>query len=573
MLRWLAVLCGVVLLYFLATGRVARHHLEQAKSDVDQVRHALLASDHDAAHRWMTKAQSQAHDAHDWLAGPAWAGVGQVPWLGRPAKVERGLAGVAVTLADRALPAAVQAGDDLTPSQLRLPDGAVRLAAFASAVDPLDVAAAATAQAQRQVAALPHSTWLPPANHARTGASSLIGQLHRILRDAHDAAALAPGMLGGQGTRRYLLVVENDAEARGLGGLPGVTAVLTVSNGRLSFGRFENNSFLNLPPSPPVPVGAAYRNTYADTDALTDFVDSDLSPDFPTVGKVWVAMWKAKTGEQLDGAIAADPTTLSYLLSATGPAYLADGTKVSGKNIVALTEQEAYSRFDSLAARQAFFIRVARAAANQLVNAPHGSAHALVEAMSHAVTEHRLMVWSARAEEQSTLDATPLAGGLPDTESPFVAVTVNNSQGSKLDYYLEKSVTYDRTACSVSGEQLSTVTVRLHNGAPANLPAYVTTRLGGTGRFPVGSERSLVALYTTHGANLLGVTADGTSIAASIGEEVGHPRYDVEIDTAAGATTTLVFHVIEPRHDDPVTVWRQPGINPEVVRLVGSACG
>ena len=340
----------------------------------------------------------------------------------------------------------------------------------------------------------------------------------------------------------------------------------------LSFGRFANNSFLDVPPSVPVAVSAAYRKTYADTDVLTNFEDSDVSPDFPTVGKVWAAMWQARTGERLDGAIAADPTALSYLLGATGPATLADGTEGSGDNLVSLTEQHAYSRFDSLAARQAFFLEVAQAAAGQVVDAPHWSSQELVTAMTRAVTEHRLMVWSAHRDEQTTLIATPLAGGLPDSTAPFVGVTVNNAQGSKLDYYLERSVTYDRTSCSVSGMQLSTVTVRLRNAAPATLPAYVTIRMGAAKHRPVGSERSLVALYTTHGANLLSVTADGISTVASIGEEVGHPRYEVDVDTVAGATTTLVFHLIEPRSDAPVALWHQPGVNPETMRTVGARC-
>lgn len=555
------------------TGLIARHHLEQAKSDVDQVRVALLGSDQESAHAWMKRAQSQAHSAHTWLAGPVWAVGEHVPWLGRPARVERGIAGVAVTLADRALPAAVEAGDALTPTRLRKPNGAVRLAAFGRATAPLDAAAAATDQARREVAALPHSTWLPPANHARSSASSLIGDLHRILRDAHDAAALAPTMLGGQGTRRYLLVVENDAEARGLGGLPGVSAVLTASHGRLSLDDFQTNTYLDgLPASYSVDVPADFRRTYAGSDVLSVFQDTDVSPDFPVVGKIWAAMWQARTGERLDGALAADPTALSYLLDATGPATLPDGSQVSGDNVVSLTQQVAYSRFHSLQKRQAYFIEVARAAAKQVVDVPHGSAHDLVQAMSRAVTEHRLMVWSADPGEQSILAATPLAGALPETTAPFVGVTVNNAQASKLDYYLEKSVTYQRTGCSVSRQQLSTVTVQLHNAAPRHLPAYVTYRLGESAKDPLGSERSLVALYATHGASLLDVSVDGEPALASLGEEVGHPRYEVDLHTNRGATTTLVFHLIEPRSEARPIVWRQPGITPLQVRVSGRRC-
>ena len=40
-------------------------------------------------------------------------------------------------------------------------------------------------------------------------------------------------------------------------------------------------------------------------------------------------MWQHKTGEHLDGALALDPTALSYLLHATGPATLPDGSRVT----------------------------------------------------------------------------------------------------------------------------------------------------------------------------------------------------------------------------------------------------
>jgi hypothetical protein len=476
-------------------------------------------------------------------------------------------------LADRALPPAVQAAADLTPSHLRDATGAIRLSVFQAAAPPLAAAATATRAASAAVATLPGSTWLPAANHARSSAGSLIDDLSRVLRDASDASRLAPAMLGGGGIRRYLLVVENDAEARGLGGLPGVAGVLTVAGGKVSFGRFVNNGFVHEIPEGRVPVYADYLKTYAGSDVLTNFEDSDVSPDFPIVGKVWLAMWQATTGQRLDGAIAADPTALSYLLGATGPATLPDGTVISARNVVAVTEQQAYARFSSLPARQAYFIEVARAVSQRVVGAPHGSAHALVTAMSRAVTEHRLAVYSAHPEEQSVLAATPLAGGLPRTSAPFVGLTVNNGQGSKLDYYLHRSVSYDRGGCSVSRRQLSTVTMRLVNAAPPNLPPYVTIRLADARRNPLGSERLLVALYATQGAQLTGVTANGSQVLASVGSEEGHPRYEVGVTIDRGATTTLVFYLTEPASRRPVETWQQPGVNRQDLTVSGRRCG
>jgi hypothetical protein len=567
---------AVVFGYFLVTGLVARHDLERARADVNEVKAALLTANPAAAHRWMSAAQHDAHSARSWLAGPAWSVAAHIPWLGRPARVAVGLAHVAVTLSDRALPPAVKAGEALSPTDLRRGNGAIRLAGFGSAAPSLAIAVSQMASAERSIAKLPSSTWLPAANHALSRARSLVTQLQQRLGDARDAARLAPAMLGGHGSRHYLVVVENDAEARGLGGLPGAMAVLSVSHGRLALGHFENNTYLTRPPVPPVAVPQDYRDTYAASDVLTNFPDSDVSPDFPVVAKVWLAMWRATTGQQLDGAIVADPTALSYLLNVTGPATLPDGTTVSGKDLVALTEQQVYSRFPAFRdfpAREAFFIDVARAVAQRIVNAS-GGAKPLVDAMSRAVGEHRLLIWSAHPTEQATLARTPLAGALPVTSAPFVGVIVNNGQGSKLDYYLDRSVTYDRGGCTTDHLQLSTVTVRLHNGAPANLPAYVTLRVGAGARHnPLGSERLFVSLYTTAGALLTGVSDDGGTVFATHGSEAGHPRFEVDVTTDAGATTTLVFHLIEPKTKLPVTIWRQPGVRPEVVRTTGAGCG
>lgn len=575
MIRLRYVVLGVALVagYFLASGLIARHHLERAKYDVEQLRSSLLASDHASAHRWMTAAQSQARSAHRWLVGPAWAGAAHLPWLGRPARVERGLADVAVRLAVDALPPAVAAGDALTPSHLRRHDGAIRLDVFRAAAAPLARAATAADAASRQVATLPRSSWLPAANHAVSSAGSLIDDLRRVLRDAGDASRLAPDMLGGAGVRRYLLVVENDAEARGLGGLPGVTAVVSVANGRLRLSDFHNNSYLVGLGKVAVDLPAAFRRTFAGDKVTTDFRDTDLSPDFPIAGKVWLAMWQAKTGERLDGAIAADPTTLSYLLDATGPAMLPDGTTVSADNVVSLTEQTIYSHVRPLAAREAYFIKIAQAAASQVIDAPHGSAHALVAAMSRAVTEHRLVLYSARPAEQTTLLATPLAGALPRTTAPFVAAIVNNGQASKLDYYLQRSVSYDRTGCSVSGMQLSTVTVRITNTAPEHLPAFVTHRSRSTRDDPLGSERLRVALYATAGAELLNATLDGSQLLVRPGSDAGHPRFESDVTVNRSATVTLVFHLIEPKSSAPPLIWRQPGVTPMTVDVAGRRCG
>ncbi len=57
----------------------------------------------------------------------------------------------------------------------------------------------------------------------------------------------------------------------------------------------------------------------------------NLSPHFPDTAKIWLASWEQKTGEQLDGAIAADVYALGDLVAASDqPVSLPDGRSISG---------------------------------------------------------------------------------------------------------------------------------------------------------------------------------------------------------------------------------------------------
>jgi Protein of unknown function (DUF4012) len=85
--------------------------------------------------------------------------------------------------------------------------------------------------------------------------SNALGKVDRELtsasREADDAVAaarLAPAILGGGGTRRYLLTVQNGAESRATGGFIGNWGILTGEGGKVHLDQFEEIALLNPPP-------------------------------------------------------------------------------------------------------------------------------------------------------------------------------------------------------------------------------------------------------------------------------------------------------------------------------------
>jgi len=278
----------------------------------------------------------------------------------------------------------------------------------------------------------------------------------------------------------------------------------------------------------------------------------------------------------VDGVIAVDPTALGYLLSVTGPATLPDKSQVNGDNAVALTQSTSYARFTGTggvanAQRKAYLLEVARAASTKIVSA-RGDSTALLGAVGRAAGERRILVWSADPAVQADLAQTSVAGVIPTSTAPYVGLSIVNNGGNKLDYYLDRSLTWQRTGCGQT--RLTTVTITLTNNAPASgLAPYVTGRLDTHSyRVRPGDNRLGVSYLATQGALMNGVTVAGRPGTASIGSENGHPVYSVDLELPRGTSRTIELRLTEPAGTGAPIVLRQPLVRPLYVSLRDSIC-
>ncbi|MFF4208648.1 DUF4012 domain-containing protein [Streptomyces sp. NPDC001796] len=562
------------------TGLLARSELLAARTDLDALRQSVAAAPVSGPERERQRAvqsaAAHAGRAHRLTTGPAWYTAAHLPFLGDPLRTVRGAAYAADRLS----------GDVLTPLTGALPkpsvdghDGGVpeALASLQKHAPDVVRAARVAAEVQADVHALPRSTWLPAADRARAVLAQQADRLASVLTDASVAARVLPSMLGTQGERRYFLAFQNLAEARGTGGLPGAFAVLRADRGHLSFERFGNNTEME-PVKPDIDLGADFNARYTGSDPAHTWPNSNMSPHFPYAARIWTAAWQKHTGERVDGAIAVDPVTLSRFLRVTGPARMADGTVLTADNVVDLTERVSYARYKDVTRRKAFFVDAARAAAGPLITAA-GDMHrlpALLLAMNDAQRDGRLKVWSAHPNEQRLLETRPYSGTLPDTPGPFAGLVVNNAAGSKLDYYLDRSLTWEAGGCS-GGRRAVTVTVSLTNRAPTSgLPDYVTLREDKPPyRTHPGDNRLLVSYYAGTGAAFDGATLDGRPAQLSPGVERGHPVFTLDVELPANSRRTLVLHLLEPHATGTPTLLQQPLVTPlrATVKPAGEACG
>jgi hypothetical protein len=386
---------------------------------------------------------------------------------------------------------------------------------------------------------------------------------------------ILPAMLGQDGPKRYFLAFQNEAEARGTGGLPGAFAIIEANHGKVRFTRMESNTTLNGVAAT-VNLGPEYRTLYDGADTTTLYVNSNLSPHFPYAAQIWASMWKKYSGQKVDGVLAVDPTALSYLLAVTGPATLPDKTQVSAANAVALTQSTNYAKFGGLSRsaidqRKAYQLEIASAASKKILDA-RGDPTALLRAAGTAAGERRILVWSADPAIQADLAQTSVAGIIPKTTAPYAGLSIVNDGGNKLDYYLDRSLTWQRTGCGPT--RRTTVTITLTNNAPASgLPPYVTAR-SDRHPYPIkpGDNRLDVSYLATQGALMEGVTVDGRPDTASIGAERGHPVYTVDLELPRGTSRTIVLTLSEPAGTGAPIVLRQPLVRPLNVTIHDAVC-
>jgi hypothetical protein len=550
------VLAG--LLWLAVTAVLARHQVQATQQSVGRLRTALAHADLPAARTAAASVTAHARSAHRLTTGPAWWISAQIPWAGAPARSIRGCAAQSDQLGSTVLSPLLELADSLSPGGL-VDHGTIRLRPLIDAAPVLRQAELRLQAGSRQVDRLPGNTWLDAADRSRTSLRADLTKLAEQLQPINQAADVLPDLLGRTGTKRYFVGLENEAESRGVGGIPGAFAIVTARDGTLSFDRFESDTTLSKVRTD-LDLGSEYDQRYRAADPVNTYSNSTISPDFSDAGRIWAAMWLKYSGQRIDGALAIDPTAISYLLKVTGPARLADGSTVDGDEVISLTQQTLYRTHPDKAARKAYLLEIARAISVRLLSA-HGST-GLARAASRAAGEHRIVAWSADPTVEQQLATGSMAGALHAGSGYFAGFSTVNATGGKLDYYLTRAMTYSRQGCGAGSTSVSRFTL-VNAVPPGPLPGYVTLRLDAPGyRTRPGDNKVLLSYYVTPGARIDSVTVDGRRAVAMPSSEHGLTVLTLPLELARGSSHTVTVTATEPARSDRTEFLRQPAVNP-----------
>jgi hypothetical protein len=348
-------------------------------------------------------------------------------------------------------------------------------------------------------------------------------------------------LAGADAPKRYMIAFQNSAEARGTGGILGAFAIVDMNKGSFAVIRTGSNAVLYSLKDVPVKVPAEFTKLYGKNPAILQ--NSNLSPHFPYGAEIWMGLWKKQFGEQLDGVIAVDPSALSYVLKATGPITLANGSVITSDSVVAETLQKAYKRYEKdNNARKQYLVDIMNAAASKITSGQYSKIE-MAKALMRGIIENRILMYSRDSAAENELASVRLGGFLNTAPNNEFRVVIQNIDASKLDYYLQKNIVVDIKSCK--NIQQTQVRVKLTNTLKSGkgLPAYVLTRAdkGKPIDLVTGQHRFKLFIYGPTNAKLVSVLRENRTQGLGGGSaERGRPIYVADVDLAPGQSENLL---------------------------------
>jgi Protein of unknown function (DUF4012) len=554
--RIIGVIVALFVLWVVLSGLtvlLAARHVQQGADQVQTARGTLSADGllSGAPLNPLREAEASFSSAHSLLSSPLLWPVDVLPVVGRQLRSVQDLStaagqvsrtGVATVNQSRAL---LKLPHTAGPDRIKTLQRLARLASTThTALNSVDLG--------------PSNALIGPLARQRTKFATELSQVQTTL--ARTSAAVSAAVTILKGPQNYLLLAANNAEMRSGSGDFLEAGVIDTSNGNLHLSGMQPTPNLLLPEGA-VPVKGDLEARWGFLEPGVDWRNLGLTPQFDVNGALAARMWKANTGQQVDGVMALDVTGLQELLTVTGPVTLPGGTVVTSKTVDQLLLHDEYATASDNTTRVNELGTLATAVMHSLETEPLGL-HATVDALASATAGRHLMLWSADPATEKVWRTTGVSGEL---HGDSLVSDVINRGGNKLDQYL--SVGNTLTLTPQNGRTEATLTVTLANHTPGGQVAYIA------GPYP--------GLGTTYGQYLGIVTVnlpdDVSDLSLGTGEQavVDGPEgpslvVGVNVSILAGATQTVTFHFSLPQEHGQLTVVPSTRIPPETWNAGGT---
>lgn len=270
-------------------------------------------------------------------------------------------------------------------------------------------------------------------------------------------------LLGGNGPRKYLFLLQNNHELRATGGFIGSYALLDVNDGIVR--RFFVDGIFN--PDGQLKENIVPPKAIQKISAAWSLHDSNWFPDFPASAEKAMFFYEKTGGPTVDGVVTLTPTVMQKLLAVTGPITLPQyGLTVDADNFIPVIQEQVEVKYDKeenqpkkvLGDLLSLLIEKVFASQDRV------TLSRMAQALTEGLNEKHVLLYARHPETEALIDGAGWSGRVLPASKDYLSVIHTNINGYKTDGVIDETIRH-KAEIGADGSVIDTVTItRTHNG-------------------------------------------------------------------------------------------------------------
>jgi hypothetical protein len=286
---------------------------------------------------------------------------------------------------------------------------------------------------------------------------------------------LWPDILGFNGKKTYLILLQNNMELRPGGGFIGSYGILVVKGGKIDsfkiYDIYDADGQLKGHVEPPFAIRRYFQsvNWY--------FRDSNFDVDFSKNAIAAAVFLNSEMHQSVDGVIGVDLSFVKNLISATGPVKVVDYSEtVTADNLFKVVSSHTEKGFfPGSTQKKDFLSALYRSLQQELSTQKENNYLNLVQALSNSLFEKHIIFAFNNVSLQSVFSINGWGSTLFDNRSPddslandFIGINEANIGANKVNYYVKRSISQEATL-DEKGNIYQTLKISFRNLADKSL--------------------------------------------------------------------------------------------------------
>jgi hypothetical protein len=276
--------------------------------------------------------------------------------------------------------------------------------------------------------------------------------------------------LGHEKGKKYLLIFQNNSEARPTGGFIGTYGLLDLDEGRIKNlfidGIFDLDGQLVekvVPPAPIQKISTAWSTH-----------DANWFADFPSSARKISSFYEKAGGETVDGVISLTPTVMEKLLAITGPIEMEEyGVVLAENNFLDLIQYEVEVDYDKkMNEPKKILADFAPLFLDRLWQVWPQRSQEIISILSESLLQKQILFYFSESDLQAAFSGQNWTGEILGADKDYLSVVNANINGYKTDKVIDQKI-YHRSSVDEDGEIIDSVRiVRTHLGGKSQYDWY-----------------------------------------------------------------------------------------------------